>query len=185
MEDEVVVCQRCKGKRYSQAVLSIKYKGKSIHDVLCMTAREALEFFKEFPAISKHLEIMCDVGLDYMVLGQSSTTLSGGEAQRIKLVCELAKRGSNTVYILDEPTVGLHSCDVEKLILVLNKLIDLGNTVVVIEHNLDFIKIADYVVDMGPEGGDEGGMVVAEGTPEEICRQGKGYTSRYLKRYLN
>lgn len=184
MEDEVVTCRQCKGQRYNQAVLSVKYKGKNINDVLCMTAREAVDFFTDFPPIRKRVEIMCQVGLEYMVLGQASTTLSGGEAQRIKLICELAKQGTDTLYILDEPTVGLHSCDVEKLLIVLNKLIELGNSVLIIEHNLELIKCADYIIDMGPEGGDEGGNVIATGTPEEICQLNLGYTAKYLKKHL-
>ncbi len=184
MEDEVVVCRRCNGQRYNQSVLKIKYKGKNINDVLSMTAREALDFFDEFSIIRKRLELMCQVGLEYMVLGQSSTTLSGGEAQRIKLVCELAKQGRDTLYILDEPTVGLHSCDVEKLILVINKLVENGNSVFVIEHNLDLIKSADFIIDMGPEGGNAGGRVVCQGSPEEICQKNVGFTAQYLKRYL-
>ncbi len=184
MEDEVVVCRRCNGQRYNQSILKIRYKGKNINDVLSMTAKEALEFFAEFSVIRKRLELMCEVGLEYMVLGQSSTTLSGGEAQRIKLVCELAKQGRDTLYILDEPTVGLHSCDVEKLILVINKLVENGNSVFVIEHNLDLIKSADFVIDMGPEGGNEGGRVIATGSPEEICQKNVGFTAQYLKRCL-
>lgn len=184
LEDVVLTCKGCGGSRYNQQTLEITYKGKSIADVLAMTAREALSFFTAFPRIAKRLQILCDVGLDYISLGQSSKTLSGGEAQRIKLVNELAKRGKNTLYILDEPTTGLHCCDVEKLLAVLNRLIDRGNSVWVIEHNLDVLKSADYIVDIGPEGGDEGGTVVVRGTPEKVTRCKKSHTGRYLKPLL-
>jgi excinuclease ABC subunit A len=164
--------------------LEITYKDKTIADILAMTAREALDFFSSFPAIRKRLQILCDVGLDYIALGQSSKTLSGGEAQRIKLVNELAKRGKSSLYILDEPTTGLHCCDVEKLLAVLNRLVDRGNSVWVIEHNLDVLKSADYIVDVGPDGGDEGGEIVVRGTPEKVTRCKKSYTGRYLKPLL-
>lgn len=184
LEDVTLVCKTCQGRRYNAQTLEIRYKDKNISDVLAMTAREALEFFGSFPAIRKRLQILCDVGLDYLALGQPSTTLSGGEAQRIKLVNELAKRGYDTLYILDEPTTGLHACDVEKLLEVLNRLVDRGNSVWVIEHNLDVLKSADYIVDVGPEGGDEGGTVVVRGTPEKITRCKKSHTGRYLKDVL-
>lgn len=184
LEDVVLTCKSCKGKRYNQQTLEILYKGKSIADVLDMSAREALAFFSSFTSIAKRLKFLCDVGLDYIKLGQSSKTLSGGEAQRIKLVNELAKRGSNTLYILDEPTTGLHSCDVEKLLAVLNRLVDMGNSIWVIEHNLDVLKCADYIVDVGPEGGDEGGRIVVRGTPEKVMRCKESHTGRYLKEVL-
>lgn len=181
LEDVIVTCKSCNGRRYNYQTLEIKFKGKNIADILDMSVLEALEFFKTFPRIHKRLEFLRQVGLDYIKLGQPSTTLSGGEAQRIKLVNELAKRGTNTFYILDEPTTGLHSSDVEKLLLVLNKLVDRGNTVLVIEHNLDILKSVDYLIDIGPEGGDEGGKILAFGTPEDVVKAGKGFTSKYLK----
>jgi excinuclease ABC subunit A len=184
LEDVTLVCKKCAGKRYNSQTLEIKYKEKNIADVLNMTARDALKFFASFSRISKKLKILCDVGLDYIKLGQSSKTLSGGEAQRIKLVNELAKRGQNTLYILDEPTTGLHSCDVEKLLGVLNCLVDQKNSVWVIEHNIDVLKSADYIVDVGPEGGDGGGEIVVRGTPEKVTRCKKSHTGRYLKRFL-
>jgi excinuclease ABC subunit A len=184
LEDVTLVCKKCAGKRYNSQTLQIKYKEKNIADVLDMTARDALKFFSSFSRISKKLKILCAVGLDYIKLGQSSKTLSGGEAQRIKLVNELAKRGQNTLYILDEPTTGLHSCDVEKLLGVLNRLVDQKNSVWVIEHNIDVLKSADYIVDVGPEGGDEGGEIVVRGTPEKVTRCKKSHTGRYLKRFL-
>lgn len=184
LADVVMTCKVCKGKRYNKETLQIMYKGKSIADVLDMSAREAVEFFAAHKNIQKRLQLLCDVGLDYLTLGQSSITLSGGEAQRIKLVDELAKRGSNTLYILDEPTTGLHSSDIERLLVVLTRLIDKGNSMIVIEHNLDVIKTADHVIDMGPEGGDEGGYVIAEGTPEQVAKNAKSHTGHYLKRML-
>lgn len=185
LEDVTVTCRACKGKRYNEQTLEIRYNGKTIADVLEMTVAEALKFFEAFPLVAKKLRLLSDVGLDYLTLGQPSTTLSGGEAQRIKLVNELAKRGSRTMYILDEPTTGLHSCDVEKLLEVLNRLVDRGNSVVVIEHNLDLLKSADYLLDIGPEGGDAGGELVACGTPEEVAACDKGHTAKYLKKSLN
>jgi excinuclease ABC subunit A len=179
-----IVCKSCKGKRYNRETLEILYKGKNIADVLAMTAYEARDFFAAHHTISKRLELLCEVGLDYLALGQSSSTLSGGEAQRIKLVDELAKRGSNTLYILDEPTTGLHANDIEKLLIVLNRLVDKGNSMIVIEHNLDVLKTCDYIIDMGPEGGDEGGMVVAQGTPREVVKVTASYTGKYLKTVL-
>jgi len=184
LEDVVLTCKSCSGKRYNSQTLEIKYKGKTISDVLEMSASEALEFFDSFRLIKKRLQFMCDVGLDYIKLGQSSKTLSGGEAQRVKLVNELSKRGRNTLYILDEPTTGLHSCDVEKLLAVINRLVDMGNSVWVIEHNMDILKCADYIVDIGPEGGDEGGEIVVRGTPEKVTRCKRSYTGKYLKELL-
>lgn len=184
LPDVTMVCPMCGGKRYNKQTLEIAYKGKNIADVLEMTALEAREFFASYPTISKRLDLLCEVGLDYLKLGQPSTTLSGGEAQRIKLVNELAKRGHNTMYILDEPTTGLHNSDIEKLLLVLNKLVDKGNSMVIIEHNLDVLKTVDYLIDMGPEGGDEGGQVIASGTPEEVSAVVESHTGKYLKKIL-
>ena len=185
LPDVYVTCDVCKGKRYNRDTLDVRYKGKNIHEVLDMTAEEALAFFNGLPRLEKKLQTLCDVGLGYIKLGQSSTTISGGEAQRVKLATELAKRDTGrTIYILDEPTTGLHSDDVSKLIEILQRLCDGGNTVVVIEHNLDVIKTADYIIDMGPEGGDGGGTVVAVGTPEEIAEHPDSYTGIYLKRAL-
>ncbi|MCK4499799.1 excinuclease ABC subunit UvrA [Candidatus Babeliales bacterium] len=185
LEDVYVTCRSCKGKRYNKQTLEIKYKEKNIADVLAMPALQARDFFKEFPAVHKRLSLMCEVGLDYITLGQPSTTLSGGEAQRIKLVNELAKRGKDTLYILDEPTTGLHSCDVEKLLMVLNKLVERGNSVLVIEHNLDLLKSVDYLIDIGPEGGKGGGEIVAFGTPEQVCEVEDSHTAKYLKKTLS
>lgn len=184
LEDVFMVCKSCKGKRYNKQTLEIIYKGKNIADILEMTVLEAAEFFAHFPRLKKRLDLLCEVGLDYLKLGQSSTTLSGGEAQRIKLVNELAKRDKNAMYILDEPTTGLHSCDVEKLLLVLNKLVDRGNSIIVIEHNLDVLKSVDYIIDIGPEGGDQGGNIVAHGTPDQIAACTKSITGNYLKKML-
>jgi len=184
LEDVQVTCKVCKGLRYNEQTLEIKFKGKSIADVLDMSVLEAREFFETFPRIKKRLDFLCEVGLDYLKLGQSSTTLSGGEAQRIKLVNELAKRDKNAMYILDEPTTGLHSADIEKLLLVLNKLVDRGNTVLVIEHNVDVLKCVDYLIDVGPEGGEDGGQIVAAGTPEEVAESKNSLTGRYLKKEL-
>ncbi len=184
LEDVVVLCKACKGKRYNQQTLEIRYKGKNIADILEMSVLEAHDFFESFPRIKKRLGLLCEVGLDYLKLGQSSTTLSGGEAQRIKLVNELAKRDRNTMYILDEPTTGLHNNDVDKLLLVLNKLVERGNSVLVIEHNLDVLKCVDYLIDVGPEGGNAGGNIVAAGTPNEVADNKKSLTGRYLKKYL-
>ena len=178
-------CEVCGGKRYNRETLEVKYKGKSIYDVLNMTVEEALHFFENVPSIRRKMETLYDVGLSYIRLGQPSTQLSGGEAQRIKLATELSKRGTGkTIYVLDEPTTGLHFADVHKLVEILRKLSDGGNTVVVIEHNLDVIKTADYIIDMGPEGGDGGGTVIAQGTPEEICKVPESYTGQFLKPYL-
>ncbi len=180
----VMQCKACKGSRYNSETLSIKYKGKSIADVLQMSVYEAIEFFQAHPLLVKRLQLMADVGLDYIQLGQPSTTLSGGEAQRIKLVDELAKRGNATLYILDEPTTGLHSSDIEKLLLVLNRLVDKGNSMIIIEHNLDLLKTVDYLIDLGPEGGNEGGSIVAAGMPLEVAGVKESYTGHYLKEYL-
>lgn len=179
-----MICKVCKGNRYSQETLEITYKNKNIAEILDMTALEAAAFFGAHRHLAKRLELLCQVGLDYIKLGQPSTTLSGGEAQRIKLVDELAKRGNKTLYILDEPTTGLHSSDIEKLLLVLNRLVDKGNSMIVIEHNLDVLKTADYVIDLGPEGGDQGGTIVAQGTPDVIAHNKVSYTGQYLKKLL-
>ena len=185
LPDVYVPCEVCGGKRYNRETLEVRYKGKSIHDVLEMTVEEALEFFEHIPTIQRKIQTLVDVGLSYIKLGQSSTKLSGGEAQRIKLATELSRRGTGkTVYILDEPTTGLHFADVHKLVEILRRLSEGGNTVIVIEHNLDVIKTADYIIDIGPEGGDGGGQVIACGTPEEIVKVKESYTGRYLKRYL-
>ena len=185
LPDVYVPCEVCEGKRYNRETLEVKYKGKSIYDVLDMTVEEALDFFKNVPSIHRKIQTLYDVGLSYVKLGQPSTELSGGEAQRIKLATELSKRSTGkTIYILDEPTTGLHFADVHKLIEILRRLSDGGNTVVVIEHNLDVIKTADYIIDMGPEGGDGGGTVIAQGTPEEVAQIPESYTGQYVKKYL-
>jgi excinuclease ABC subunit A len=185
LPDVYVECEECKGARYNSETLEVKYKGKSISDVLQMSVDEALELFENRQGIKAKLQTLADVGLGYIKLGQSSTTLSGGEAQRIKLTRELAKRsGGKTVYILDEPTTGLHFHDVKKLIGVLNSLVEKGNTVVVIEHNLDVIKSADYIIDLGPEGGNAGGRIIAKGTPEEVAKVKRSYTGQFLKKIL-
>jgi len=185
LPDIYVPCEVCKGKRYNRETLDIHYKGKSIHDVLEMTVEEGVEFFKNIPKISRKLQTLFEVGLGYVKIGQPATTLSGGEAQRVKLATELSKRSTGrTIYILDEPTTGLHTADVHKLIEVLQRLADAGNTLLVIEHNLDVIKTADYIIDLGPEGGDKGGEVIATGTPEEIVKCKKSYTGHYLKKAL-
>lgn len=185
LPDVYVPCEVCGGRRYNRETLEVRYKGKTIYDVLDMTVEEALEFFKNVPTIHRKIQTLYDVGLSYIKLGQPSTELSGGEAQRIKLATELSKRGTGkTIYVLDEPTTGLHFADVHKLVEILRKLSDGGNTVVVIEHNLDVIKTADYIIDMGPEGGDGGGTVIAQGTPEEICKVPESYTGQFLKPYL-
>ena len=185
LPDVFVPCEVCKGKRYNHETLEVKYKGKSIADVLDMTVEEALEFFDKIPKIKQKLQTLYDVGLSYIKLGQPSTTLSGGEAQRVKLATELSKRATGkTLYILDEPTTGLHIADVHKLVDILHRLVDTGNTILVIEHNLDLIKTCDYIVDLGPEGGDNGGEVIAVGTPEQICKNDRSYTGKFLKKYL-
>jgi excinuclease ABC subunit A len=185
LSDVYVPCEVCHGKRYNRETLEVKYKGKSISDVLEMTVEEALTFFENIPRIKRKLQTLFDVGLGYIKLGQTSTTLSGGEAQRIKLATELSKVSTGkTLYILDEPTTGLHIDDVKRLIEILQRLTDNGNTVVVIEHNLDLIKTCDYIIDLGPEGGDAGGEIVAVGSPEKICKNPNSYTGEFLKKYL-
>ena len=185
LPDVYVPCEVCQGKRYNRETLEVKYKGKSIYDVLNMTVEEAVKFFENVPSISRKIETLNDVGLSYIRLGQPSTTLSGGEAQRIKLATELSKRSTGkTIYILDEPTTGLHFADVHKLIDILRRLTEGGNTVIVIEHNLDVIKTADYIIDIGPEGGDKGGTVIAQGTPEEVAKSPISYTGKYVEKYL-
>ena len=185
LADIYVPCEVCKGQRYNRETLEVRYKGKNIYEVLDMTVDEAVEFFKNLPKIKRKIETLQQVGLGYIKLGQSSTTLSGGEAQRVKLATELSKRATGkTIYVLDEPTTGLHTADVHRLIKVLQKLVDAGNTVVVIEHNLDIIKTADHIIDLGPEGGNGGGTIVAEGTPEEVAKCKKSYTGQFLKKYL-
>ena len=185
LPDVYVPCEVCKGKRYNRETLEVKYKDKSIYDVLNMTVEEALTFFENVPSIKRKIQTLYDVGLSYIRLGQPSTELSGGEAQRIKLATELSKRSTGkTIYILDEPTTGLHFADVHKLVEILKRLSEGGNTVVVIEHNLDVIKTADYIIDIGPEGGDKGGTVVAQGTPEEVAQSPVSYTGKYVKKYL-
>lgn len=186
LADVYVPCEICKGARYNHETLEVKYKGKSIYDVLEMTVEEGLEFFRNMPKIARKLQTLYDVGLGYIKLGQPATTLSGGEAQRVKLATELSKRPTGrTIYILDEPTTGLHTADVHKLIDVLQKLVDAGNTVVVIEHNLDVIKVADHIIDLGPEGGDNGGKIVVCGTPEKVAACKNRIPECILKRYLN
>ena len=185
LPDVYVPCEVCGGKRYNRETLEVKYKGKTIYDILNMTVEEALEFFAHVPSIRRKIETLNDVGLSYIRLGQPSTELSGGEAQRIKLATELSKRSTGkTVYILDEPTTGLHFADVHKLTEILRRLTDDGNTVIVIEHNLDVIKTADYIIDIGPEGGERGGTVVAHGTPEEVAENENSYTGKYIKKML-
>ena len=185
LPDVYVTCDVCKGKRYNRDTLEVKYKGKNIFDVLDMTVDEGLAFFENIPKISRRLKTLADVGLGYIKIGQSATTLSGGEAQRVKLATELSKHSTGrTAYILDEPTTGLHSADVDRLISILQRLTDQGNTVIVIEHNLDLIKTADYIIDMGPEGGDMGGTVIACGTPEQVAEVKGSYTGYYLKNIL-
>ena len=185
LPDVYVPCEVCGGKRYNHETLEVKYKGKSIYDVLDMTVEEALVFFENVSSIKRKIQTLYDVGLGYVKLGQPSTELSGGEAQRIKLATELSKVSTGkTIYILDEPTTGLHFADVQKLVKILHKLVENGNTVVVIEHNLDVIKTGDYIIDMGPEGGSKGGTVVAQGTPEQVAKVKESYTGKYIKRML-
>ena len=185
LPDVYVPCDVCKGKRYNRETLEIKYKDKNIHEVLEMTVEDAREFFDPIPAIARKLQTLMDVGLSYIRLGQAATTLSGGEAQRVKLAKELSKRDTGqTLYILDEPTTGLHFHDIKQLLAMLHRLRDHGNTVVVIEHNLDVIKTADYLVDLGPEGGSGGGQIIAEGTPEDIAESAVSHTGRFLKPLL-
>jgi excinuclease ABC subunit A len=186
LPDVYVTCEECHGKRYNRETLDVRYKGKTISDVLEMTAEEAGDFFQTIPVIHKKLQTLCDVGLGYLKLGQPATTLSGGEAQRIKLARELSKRETGrTVYIMDEPTTGLHFADIQRLLDVLNRLTDRGNTVIVIEHNMEVIKSADYIIDLGPEGGENGGEVIAEGTPEEVIRNPMSYTGQFLKKKIS
>jgi len=186
LPDMYVPCDVCQGKRYNRETLEIRYRGRNIHEVLALTVEQAMVYFDAVPIVARKLQTLIDVGLSYLRLGQSATTLSGGEAQRVKLSLELSKRGTGrTLYILDEPTTGLHFHDIALLLRVLNQLVEAGNTVVVIEHNLDVIKTADWVIDMGPEGGDGGGMIVAEGTPEAVAANPASHTGQYLKRVLN
>ena len=186
LPDVYVPCEVCKGKRYNKEALEVKYKGYSIADVLDMSVEEATTVFENIPRIQRKLRTLCDVGLGYIRLGQPATQLSGGEAQRVKLTEELSRRDTGrTFYILDEPTTGLHFADIERLLNVLHRLVDAGNTVVVIEHNLDVLKTADHIIDLGPEGGDGGGRVLAAGTPEEIVRNPRSYTGQYLKQVLD
>ena len=185
LPDVYVTCDVCGGKRYNRETLEVRYKGKNIYEVLEMTVEEGVEFFENIPKIRRKLETLYDVGMGYVKIGQPSTTLSGGEAQRVKLATELSRRSTGkTIYILDEPTTGLHTADVHRLIDVLQKLVDLGNTVIVIEHNLDVIKTADYIIDLGPEGGERGGEVVVCGTPEKVAKCEASYTGQYLKNKL-
>ncbi|HPI55166.1 MAG TPA: ATP-binding cassette domain-containing protein, partial [Chitinophagaceae bacterium] len=182
LPDVHVLCERCHGKRFNRETLEIRYKGKSISDILDMTVEEACEFFKHIPSLYRKVKTLEDVGLGYITLGQSAVTLSGGEAQRVKLATELAKKDTGrTIYILDEPTTGLHFQDIEMLLQVLQKLVDRGNTVLVIEHNLDVVKVADHVIDLGPEGGSGGGQIVATGTPEDIAKSKQSLTGKFLK----
>ena len=185
LPDVYVPCDVCKGKRYNRETLEVKYKGKTIHEVLEMTVEDAREFFDAVPALARKLQTLMDVGLSYIRLGQSATTLSGGEAQRVKLARELSKRDTGqTLYILDEPTTGLHFHDIQQLLQVLEKLRDNGNTIVVIEHNLDVIKVADWIVDLGPEGGSGGGTILTAGTPEQVAECAESHTARFLKPLL-
>jgi excinuclease ABC subunit A len=185
LPDVYVPCEVCKARRYNRETLEVKYKDKSIHDVLEMTAEEALAFFTHIPKIKRKLKALCDVGMGYIKIGQPATTLSGGEAQRVKLASELCKNPTGkTIYILDEPTIGLHTADVHRLLEVLHRLADKGNTVVVIEHNLDVVKTADYIIDMGPEGGSAGGTVVVTGTPKQVADCEQSHTGRFLKKLL-
>ncbi len=185
LPDVYVTCEQCKGKRYNRETLEIHYKGQSVSDVLNMTVEEALGLFAPIPVLANKLQTLMDVGLGYIRLGQSATTLSGGEAQRVKLGKELSKRATGrTVYILDEPTTGLHLKDIQKLLEVVNRLVETGNTLIVIEHNLDVIKTADWIIDLGPEGGGEGGRIIAVGTPEEVAKKKASVTGKYLAPYL-
>jgi excinuclease ABC subunit A len=185
LPDVYVQCPSCQGKRYNRETLEVRYRGKSIADVLNMTIEQAVEFFENIPTIRHKIKTLHEVGLGYVALGQASTTLSGGEAQRVKLATELSRKDTGkTLYILDEPTTGLHFEDIRMLLDVLQKLVDKGNTVLVIEHNLDIIKVADYIVDIGPEGGERGGMILAEGTPETVCKAKKGYTAAFIEAEL-
>jgi excinuclease ABC subunit A len=185
LPDVSVICETCKGKRYNRETLEVRFKGKSISDVLDMTVDQAVEFFENQPAIVRKIKTLADVGLGYITLGQHATTLSGGEAQRVKLATELSKKDTGkTFYILDEPTTGLHFQDIQHLLDVLNKLVDKGNTVLIIEHNLDVIKVADHIIDLGPDGGTAGGHIIATGTPEQIVKKNVGFTGKYLRAEL-
>jgi excinuclease ABC subunit A len=185
LNDVYLTCEACHGQRFQQKILDIKYKDKNIYDVLNLTVSEALDFFHDQSALRQKLSTLDEVGLGYIHLGQSATTFSGGEAQRIKLATELSRRATGrTLYILDEPTTGLHFADIDRLLQVLNMLVDQGNTVLIIEHNLDVIKAVDWIIDLGPDGGDKGGRLVAEGTPLDIARVKESYTGRYLKKLL-
>ena len=185
LPDVYVPCEVCHGKRYNRETLEVKYKGKSISEILDMTVEDAVVFFENIPKIKRKLQTLYDVGLGYVTLGQPATTLSGGEAQRVKLASELHRRSNGkTFYILDEPTTGLHADDISRLLVVLKRLVENGDTVLVIEHNLDVIKTADYIIDLGPEGGDRGGTIVATGTPEEVAETPGSYTGKYLKPIL-
>ena len=185
LPDVYVTCEVCGGRRYNRDTLEVQYKGKNIAEVLNLTVLDALEFMSSVPPIRQKLETLRDVGLDYIHLGQSATTLSGGEAQRIKLAKELSRRATGrTLYLLDEPTTGLHFDDIKRLLAVLGRLADAGNTIIVIEHNLDVIKTADYVIDLGPEGGDRGGRIIAQGTPEEVAAARDSYTGEFLRQVL-
>ena len=181
----LVDCEQCLGRRYNRETLEVLYRGKSISDVLNMPVEEAAEFFKPIPSIYRKLKTLDNVGLGYITLGQQATTLSGGEAQRVKLAEELSKKDTGkTMYILDEPTTGLHFDDIKQLMMVIQKLVDKGNTIMIIEHNMDVIKMADYIIDLGPEGGSGGGKIVCKGTPEKMIQSGKGHTAEYLKREM-
>ena len=185
LPDVYVPCEVCGGTRYNSETLEVKYKGKSIYDVLEMRVEEALEFFENHPKVKNKLQMLQDVGLSYIKLGQSAPTLSGGEAARVKLAKELQKKPTGkSLFILDEPTTGLHSEDIKKLLAILQRIVDNGDTVIVIEHNLDVIKVSDYIIDLGPEGGDEGGQIVATGTPEEVAKVKTSYTGQFLKKIL-
>jgi excinuclease ABC subunit A len=186
LADVELVCEECKGTRFKPQILDVRYRGKNINDVLSMTVREAMIFFREVTKITNRLRVLDDVGLGYLRLGQSATTLSGGEAQRVKLAAHLSKRtGAKTLYIFDEPTTGLHFDDINKLLAAFRALIEAGGSLLVIEHNLDVIKTADYLIDLGPEGGDRGGQVVATGTPEEIMKVKSSHTGRFLREHLS
>lgn len=184
LPDVYIVCEVCGGKQYTSEVLDVQFQGKNIADVLSMSVAKALDFFSFVPGLSHKLQTLNDVGLSYIKLGQPAPTLSGGEAQRVKLATELSKKGRDSLYILDEPTTGLHFADLEKLLFVLRRLVDAGNSVIVIEHNLDVIKNADYIIDLGPEGGEKGGEVVATGTPREVAHNLRSYTGNFLKKIL-
>jgi excinuclease ABC subunit A len=185
LADVELVCEECKGKRFKSSILDVKYRGKNIHEVLNLTVREAMAFFSQAPRIASKLKVLDDVGLGYLRLGQSATTLSGGEAQRVKLASYLSKKaGDKSLYIFDEPTTGLHFDDINKLLASFRRLVEAGGSLIVIEHNLDVIKTADWILDLGPEGGDAGGEVIAAGTPDELMRNERSYTGRFLRQHL-